>query len=761
MGSVKIRLGGTMRAVIGALAIMCATGTVRADDPPADLNVVQQTSTNASAGAGGSSIASAGTFAEPPLVPVKRPDFGSKAAKVQTLPEPKLDEKKSPVTVWGFSAAAGICMLLTLLVGLSLSKMTDASGATRRTLTVGTKLSLAFGSVTTFMLALAALGANSTHVVLAITAEDENLATKERVLTNMSDEVANLRLAANRFLVNPTNDQLVMLTDTLGKFKSIEAQAEAFSNDTEINTIAREISDAVAQYEAAFTKVVGEIDAGEAILSSQLNIAAGKAESLFDGIINRAVAKGDSAMAFDVAKAKEQFQSVRISVLKFVNDSNPEHITRATADAGIARTQVLAASDKARDPQVKAALSEIAAAVGFYAGRVPALVGHANTREDTIKNGMNKLGPAVAALGDRMKTLMADRSRELHDRAQSASAAAVAKSIGIAALAMLISVVVGVLLVRNISGSVRKVLTVLQSVANNDLMQQPINSAAKDELGELGRATDKMAASLRDVITEVSISTTEVSSAATEIAASAEEMSASVGEVARQCAQAAESAGSAGKMATEGGEVVRQTVSGMQEIDQAVQASAQSVSLLGERGQQIGQVIKVINDIADQTNLLALNAAIEAARAGEHGRGFAVVADEVRKLAERTTKATEEVASSIKSIQDETRQAVERMGRGTEQVKSGVALAEQAGQNLNQIVEGSTGVAGMIQSISSAAEEAGAGATQSASAAVELSAKAEQLMSMVGRFKLDTSGVMRNAAIGTGKSKKKASAAAH
>jgi methyl-accepting chemotaxis protein len=203
---------------------------------------------------------------------------------------------------------------------------------------------------------------------------------------------------------------------------------------------------------------------------------------------------------------------------------------------------------------------------------------------------------------------------------------------------------------------------------------------------------------------------------------------------------------------------VQQTLEGMQAIAAVVNESATAITELGKRSDQIGEIIGVINDIADQTNLLALNAAIEAARAGEHGRGFAVVADEVRKLAERTTQATKEVADSIKAIQSETTGAVRKMNAGTEKVQAGVKLAEQAGSVLAGIVEGSGKVASMIQTIAAASEEQSAaaeqisknvdqinavttqaaqGASQAAAAATQLSAKSEQLQRLVGQFKFN------------------------
>jgi methyl-accepting chemotaxis protein len=324
----------------------------------------------------------------------------------------------------------------------------------------------------------------------------------------------------------------------------------------------------------------------------------------------------------------------------------------------------------------------------------------------------------------------------------------------------------------NLIGRIRDI-----AEGDGDLTQR-IEVKSKDEIGQLGTLMNTFIKKIHDVIFEVSQATGEVAAASTEIAASSEEiaagmneqssqvtqvsaaieeMSSSVIEVAKKSADAANCATDSGKVASEGGKVVTETIQGMEAISEAVSSSASSVAELGKRGEQIGQIISVINDIADQTNLLALNAAIEAARAGEHGRGFAVVADEVRKLADRTTKATEEIGVSITAIQTETEQAVQRMDAGTQQVQVGVDKATQAGQSLEQIVTGAQDVASMIQSIAAAAEEQSAAGEQvsrsiqqvgavtnqvneatgqSAQAASQLSIKAEELLALVGKFKI-------------------------
>ncbi|MCX7908484.1 MAG: methyl-accepting chemotaxis protein [Ignavibacteria bacterium] len=220
------------------------------------------------------------------------------------------------------------------------------------------------------------------------------------------------------------------------------------------------------------------------------------------------------------------------------------------------------------------------------------------------------------------------------------------------------------------------------------------------------------AAQISAIAETLAASAAENSAQVDEIATAIEEMSRTIAENAMGATRAAEVADKNKKIAAEGGNAVQQTVSKMNEIASVVRASADKIEKLGESSKQIGEIISVIDEIADQTNLLALNAAIEAARAGEQGRGFAVVADEVRKLAERTTEATKQIAQMIKGIQKETEEAVRAMKQGTDEVNSGIVLADKAGTALKEIMQSSQEVWDMINQIAAATEEQSSTAEQ-------------------------------------------------
>jgi len=211
---------------------------------------------------------------------------------------------------------------------------------------------------------------------------------------------------------------------------------------------------------------------------------------------------------------------------------------------------------------------------------------------------------------------------------------------------------------------------------------------------------------------EVADRARQQSDAASAMAASVEEMAVSISQVTDNAREAHGLSQDAGQLSEEGTSIIHNAATEMRKISDAVQASSTTIEELGRQSDQITSIVNTIKEIADQTNLLALNAAIEAARAGEQGRGFAVVADEVRKLAERTSLSTTEIAGMVNKIQAGTRNAVASMEAGVAQVATGVDLAGKAGESITRIREGSNRVSDVVNDITNAIREQGAASNQ-------------------------------------------------
>jgi methyl-accepting chemotaxis protein len=280
---------------------------------------------------------------------------------------------------------------------------------------------------------------------------------------------------------------------------------------------------------------------------------------------------------------------------------------------------------------------------------------------------------------------------------------------------------------------------------------------ALSEVGEAVHATASAASQISSSSEEMAAGAQEQTAQATEIASAVEQMTKTILESAQSITQAAQFSKQASLAAKNGTVSVENTKQGMNKISEGALETANIISSLSKRTEQIGEITQVIDDIADQTNLLALNAAIEAARAGEQGRGFAVVADEVRKLAERTTKATKEIAETIKDIQIEVRKAVSSMDQSNSAVDNGIILTGEVDHVLNEILLGATKVSDVIDQVAAASEQqsttaeeiskniegitsvtqqSAAGTQQIARAAEDLSRLTVNLQDLIGRFKL-------------------------
>jgi methyl-accepting chemotaxis protein len=306
--------------------------------------------------------------------------------------------------------------------------------------------------------------------------------------------------------------------------------------------------------------------------------------------------------------------------------------------------------------------------------------------------------------------------------------------------------------------SVMKLLDEVSGVAVGDLTQEAEVTA--DITGAIADAFNYMITQLRDVVSGVQDATLQVSSSANEIqttaehlaqgseaqalqisdtAAAIDEMAVSIQQVSENAALSATVGEQATANAQQGTQVVQDTIEGMNRIREQVQETSKRIKRLGESSQEIGEIVQLINDIADRTSILALNASIQAAMAGEAGRGFAVVAEEVERLAERSTEATKQIDTLIRTIQNETNEAVAAMEATTDEVVAGSQLANQAGQALVEIESVSNRLAELIQSISLASKQQARGSETLAKSMDDISnvaLLADELRASVGIFKL-------------------------
>ncbi|MEN2768699.1 methyl-accepting chemotaxis protein [Ornithinibacillus xuwenensis] len=430
-------------------------------------------------------------------------------------------------------------------------------------------------------------------------------------------------------------------------------------------------------------------------------------------------------------------------------------------------------------------------------------------KEEALRIMETKVSPLVTELVEGFETAARERESVIYDKTDAAIKSS--KTIGIASavvtlLVVLIGILVSIYTARLIAKPITTVMNRMKSVASGELNHEPLQSKSNDEIGQLVQATNEMNANMRDIIqkiNEVSETVTSQSKgltqSANEVKVGAEQIATTMEELATGTETQANSASdlSAGmssfttevqeanengaqidhyskdvlSLTNEGSDLMKSSTLQMQRIDEIVQDAVKKVEGLDAHSQKISNLVLVIKDIAEQTNLLALNAAIEAARAGEHGKGFAVVADEVRKLAEQVSVSVTDITGIVENIQHESSTVSQSLQNGYREVEQGTTTIDTTGQtfakitdavtnmvasistvttNLSNMATNSQEMSSNIEEIAAISEESAAGVEQTSASAQQVSGSmeeiagnseqlsrlAEELNALIGKFKI-------------------------
>ncbi len=632
-------------------------------------------------------------------------------------------------------------------------------------ISVNLKLGLGFGLVLLLTSLLALTGWNSMGGLI----DRSNWMSD---ITQLNSDLTNLRITRLQYMLTNGDDASAGTVQVkLNAFSEQQQKLLKSFKSPENVKLLQELGQTIDEYQVSINKMRAGYRASLAARDA-MNLAASRAIDLVEAI-NRdilALPEGDASRLEQfrtITQAKEQLFQVRLAVRSYIADisSEAEQLALRQLDGTLAEI----ASLNRQMPHEGARIQQFENAVLAYREAVRQFR-DATADVAVARQEMTVQGATIVKISDALYTIQLERR-------DSESAQARTLQLTATLLALLVGVLAAVVITRQITRPLRETLAVVEKIAAGDLTHD-LRVTRRDELGVLQQGIQRMGATLRDLISGIRDGVTQIASAAEELSAVTEEtsagvnsqkvetdqvatamheMAATVQEVARNAEHASAAATDADSQARAGDRVVAEAINQIERLAEEVHRSTEAMGLLQQESQKIGSVMDVIKSVAEQTNLLALNAAIEAARAGEAGRGFAVVADEVRGLAQRTQKSTEEIEELVAGLQSGTQQVANVMLGSRNLTDSSVELTRKAGASLESITRTVSNIQSMNQQIAAAAEQQSAVAEQisrsiinvrdvseqtaaasdeTAASSVELARLGNQLQTMVSHFRV-------------------------
>jgi methyl-accepting chemotaxis protein len=582
-------------------------------------------------------------------------------------------------------------------------------------MSVSLKLAVGFGLVLLLTLVITLTGWLSVGSLI-------ERGDKLSVISKVSDLTMELRIKRLVYERQYDAEATATMIATLDKLDSAVKAASSQLNTPESMEWLGQLKESAGVFRKAFADMTVAIASREAS-RGLMGDAADKSVAEIDKI-EAALLQSDNILQFnDAVSVSKLIQQARYQVRGYTYSGKAEFEKNANAgiDQALVGINTLAGSIPSTYlsglQTATAGLKAYQAAVGQYRD---GQLASKQALETMSKEGQDLLDFSAKLSDDQY-------SKRETDSEQAKSTLSIAT-----VLALLFGVIAAWVITRQIVAPLLQTLSIVERVASGDLSQD-LSIDRRDEMGQLQTSIQRMTVNLRQLISGIRDGVTQIASAAEELSAVTEqtsagvnsqkvetdqvatamhEMTATVQEVARNAEEASEAAVAADQQAREGDRVVNEAIAQIERLASEVGHSTEAMNELKRESDKIGSVLDVIKSVAQQTNLLALNAAIEAARAGEAGRGFAVVADEVRSLAQRTQKSTEEIEQLIEGLQSGTQQVATIMDNSRELTVSSVDLTRRAGDSLENITKTVSAIQAMNQQIAAAAEEQSATAEE-------------------------------------------------